>query len=64
VISGRVNGPGHSHVGDISGHWHDVIEYSDKKKGKKTPVFDAKKAKMAAKFTLAEEEQEPNESRR
>lgn len=64
AIAGRVNGPGHAHVGDISGHWHDVIDFADKKKGKKTTVFDAKRAKMAAKFTLAEDQQEENESRR
>jgi hypothetical protein len=63
AIHGPVKGPDNYHVGDINGHWHDVIEYSDKKKGKSV-MFDAKTAKNAPKSVLPEEQQEENESRR
>lgn len=63
VIFGQVKGPDNYHVGDISGHWHDKIEYQDKKKGKSVR-FDAKTAKNVPKSVLPESEQEENESRR
>lgn len=63
VIFGQVKGPDSYHVGDITGHWNDVIEYHDKKKGNRV-MFDAKTAKNAPKSVLPESEQEENESRR
>jgi hypothetical protein len=41
-----------------------VIEYADKKSGKKGVLFDANAAKSVPKTVLPESEQEENESRR
>lgn len=59
-----VKGPGKSDVGEVSGRWNSVIEYADKKSGKKGVLFDANTAKSVPKTVLPESEQEENESRR
>ncbi|GFZ49468.1 Oxysterol-binding protein homolog 6 [Saitozyma sp. JCM 24511] len=63
-IQGMVKGPGKSDVGEVSGRWNSVIEYADKKSGKKGVLFDANTAKSVPKTVLPESEQEENESRR
>jgi hypothetical protein len=59
-----VKGPGKSDLGEVSGRWNSVIEYADKKSGKKGVMFDANAAKSVPKTVLPESEQEENESRR
>ena len=51
-------------MGTVSGHWSDVMEYSDKKSGKKRVLFDPAQAKVAPKNVIPEAEQEEYESRR
>ncbi|RSH88673.1 hypothetical protein EHS25_002900 [Saitozyma podzolica] len=63
-IQGMVKGPGKSDLGEVSGRWNSVIEYADKKSGKKGVMFDANAAKSVPKTVLPESEQEENESRR
>lgn len=64
MIEGAVKGPGRSDVGTVSGHWSDIMEFSDKKTGKKRVLFDPSAAPVAPKNVLPESEQEENESRR
>lgn len=64
AIGGHVKGPGNSTLGEVTGHWSDAMEYSDKKSGKKRVLFDPKTAKSVPKSVLPESEQEENESRR
>jgi hypothetical protein len=67
-ISGGYNaiaGPvkqGRTTLGDVSGHWHSVIEYADGKK--RRVLFDAGAARATPKTVLPEGQQEENESRR
>lgn len=48
----------------MSGHWSDVMEFSDKKTGKKRVIFDPSTASVAPKNVIPESEQEENESQR
>lgn len=69
-ISGGYNaigGPvrqGRSTLGDVTGHWSSVIDYTDNKSGKKRTLFDASASEATPKTVLPESEQEENESRR
>jgi len=64
VIEGAVKGPGRTDVGTVSGHWSDIMEFTDKKTGKKRVIFDPSTAASAPKNVLPESEQEEYESRR
>lgn len=48
----------------MSGHWSDIMEFADKKTGKKRVIFDPSSAEVAPKNVLPEAEQEEYESRR
>ncbi|KAI0726030.1 Oxysterol-binding protein [Fomitopsis betulina] len=65
AIQGRVRA-GTQDMGEVTGKWSEVMEYTSKKTGKKRILFDAQKDgnKTAPKWVAPEEEQEPNESRR
>jgi hypothetical protein len=64
AIAGRINGPGSSVVGDISGYWSSTIEFKDARTGQKELLFDVNTVKAVEKTVIPEEEQEVNESRR
>ncbi|WVN90231.1 uncharacterized protein L203_105467 [Cryptococcus depauperatus CBS 7841] len=64
VISGKVQGPAKTEVGDLSGHWSSAIEYTEKKSKEKRVLFDPIQAHSAPKRCLPESEQEEYESRR
>ncbi|KDQ54974.1 hypothetical protein JAAARDRAFT_38086 [Jaapia argillacea MUCL 33604] len=65
AVAGRVR-KGFKDLGEISGKWSNVMEYKECKTGEKRVLFDVPKdgAKLASKWVAAEDEQEPNESRR
>jgi hypothetical protein len=64
AINGSVKGPGKSDIGEITGYWHSVMEYRDRKTGGKSVLFDASTAKTVPKTVAPESEQEEYESRR
>ena len=64
VIEGAVKGPGEVSLGTVSGHWSDVMEYTDKKTGKKRVLFNPHHSHVVPKNVLPESEQEEYESRR
>jgi len=65
ALAGTVR-KGNSEVGDTSGKWSRVMEFTAKKSGNKRVIFDAVKGgqNIAPKFVPEEDKQEPNESRR
>lgn len=63
AISGHVKGPGNREVGEITGHWSDVMEFHEKGAAKYT-LFDPKRVKVVPKVVIPESEQEEFESRR
>ena len=64
MIEGTVRGPGRTEIGTVSGHWSDIMEYSNRKTGEKRVLFDPSSATIAPKNVLPESEQEEYESRR
>ena len=62
-IDGVVKSP-HGDAGTVSGHWSDIIEFSEKKGGPTRELFDPHKASTAPKNVIPESEQEEFESRR
>ncbi|GHJ83618.1 hypothetical protein NliqN6_0020 [Naganishia liquefaciens] len=62
AVVGTVKGPNGT-MGEITGHWDKSMEYKDKS-GKKQILFDAATTRVTQKMAPAEDQQEPNESRR
>lgn len=63
AVGGKIKGP-KGDVGELSGHWHDMMELQRKgTKGRET-LFDASTARVVQKAVSPEDQQAPNESRR
>ncbi|CEQ42372.1 SPOSA6832_04190, partial [Sporobolomyces salmonicolor] len=62
-IAGKIKGP-KGDIGDISGHWSDVMEISRKGSKGKEVLFNAHDAHVTQKSVAPEDQQLPNESRR
>ncbi|GAA6048842.1 hypothetical protein JCM3770_003647 [Rhodotorula araucariae] len=63
AIAGKIKGP-KGEVGEISGHWNELMELSRKGGKGKEVLFDASKADVVQKSVSPEDAQAPNESRR
>ncbi|TNY21181.1 hypothetical protein DMC30DRAFT_212636 [Rhodotorula diobovata] len=63
AIAGKIKGP-KGDVGEISGHWNELMEVSRKGGKGKEVLFDATKADVVQKSVSPEAQQQPNESRR
>ncbi|GAA5966158.1 hypothetical protein JCM3765_005551 [Sporobolomyces pararoseus] len=62
-IAGKIKSP-KGDVGDISGHWSDLMEITRKSNKTKETLFDAHNASVTEKSVTPEAQQQPNESRR
>ncbi|GAA5885622.1 hypothetical protein JCM16303_001487 [Sporobolomyces ruberrimus] len=62
-IAGKIKSP-KGEVGDISGHWSDLMEIHRKSTRGKETLFDAHNASLTEKSVTPEAQQQPNESRR
>jgi len=62
-IAGKIKSP-KGDVGDISGHWSDVMEIHRKSTKSRETLFDAHNASVTEKSVSPESQQQPNESRR
>ncbi|GAA5840418.1 hypothetical protein JCM9279_007320 [Rhodotorula babjevae] len=63
AIAGKIKGP-KGDVGEISGHWNELMEVHRKGGKGKEVLFDATKADVVQKSVSPESQQAPNESRR
>ncbi|BGP42036.1 Oxysterol-binding protein OBPa [Rhodotorula kratochvilovae] len=63
AIAGKIKGP-KGEVGEISGHWNELMEVSRKGGKGKEVLFDASRAEVVQKSVSPEDQQAPNESRR
>ncbi|GAA6006133.1 hypothetical protein JCM11491_002043 [Sporobolomyces phaffii] len=62
-IAGKIKSP-KGEVGDISGHWSDLMEITRKSTRSKETLFDAHNTSVTEKSVTPEAQQQPNESRR
>ncbi|GAA6062539.1 hypothetical protein JCM10212_004305 [Sporobolomyces blumeae] len=62
-IAGKIKSP-KGEIGEISGHWSDVMEIQRKNTKSKEVLFDAHHTSVTQKSVTPEAQQQPNESRR